>query len=485
MKFSIVFTLLFLAAFHLSAQGKSDYTELSDTAWELYSAEKYEEATALYNRLVLEYKTDRGENYYMAACCSALAGKLDAGLEYTQKSVDFGFWKQLDLYKTDPDLDTLRQLPGWKGIIENVNTKVTEQVEVLKNRAKLFTRDKFGKDRMDVLIMKLDQLNETEGEELIRVLSKMSVYPDYQTDTTTHLCFWLEYKDSLEVPFLVQLPAGFSNNRPHPLFFQLHGGVRHIEEYPAWLDESNAAGWNRYFSEQADSTGMIMVYPYATKRHNWMTTDDGFDLIPKIIRQLKLMFNIDENRVYLSGHSNGATGSFSYAIKNQTLFARFFGLNTHPQVYTGGTFIRNLTNTHFHNVSTDMDYYYPQTGIDSLLILSKKYDLGFSNDLYLGFPHWFPEFDESEPAIAEFFKQARSHSRNPFSKDLYWECDNLDNNRVHWLEILELDTLQSPAFWHKNINYTVSNWVDVDDETQTIPDYSEMAFKYPRRSAAV
>lgn len=469
----------------LQAQETSSYMVLSDSAWELYSSEQYKEATALYNQLVLVYDIDRGDNFYMAACCTSLSGELDAALNYLQKSIDFGFWEQLDLYQTDPDLDTLRKHPAWDGIMDGVNAKVTEYIAILKNRSRPFTHNQLGVKREDVLAHKLNDLVKSEGEELMITLSELGVYPDFETDTTTHLCFWLEYKDSLEVPFLVQLPSGFSNRRSHPVFFQLHGGVRRIEEYPGWLDENDAGGWNRYFSKSADSTSMIMVYPCATKLHNWMTPEDGFDLIPQIIRQLKLMFNINENRVYLSGHSNGATGSFSYAIKNQTPFARFFGLNTHPQVYTGGTFINNLSNTHFHSVSTDMDYYYPQSGIDSLLALSKKYGLGFSNDLYTGFPHWLPEFDESQHAIVDFFTQAEEHSRNPFAKELYWECDDSNNGRVHWLEIIELDTLGLAAPWHENMNYTVTNWVDVDDETQTISDYSEEAFHYPRRSAAV
>ena len=80
-----------------------------------------------------------------------------------------------------------------------------------------------------------------------------------------------------------------------------------------------------------------------------MTSDDGFFMIPKIVRTIKQSINIDDNKVFIAGHSNGATGTFSYLMKEPTMFAGFYGFNTHPKVYTGGTFIENTSNRSFIN----------------------------------------------------------------------------------------------------------------------------------------
>ncbi len=58
-------------------------------------------------------------------------------------------------------------------------------------------------------------------------------------------------------------------------------------------------------------------------------------MVPSILRQMKQVINIDDNRVFVSGHSNGATGSFSYMLKQPAPFAGFYGFNTRPVIATG------------------------------------------------------------------------------------------------------------------------------------------------------
>ncbi|MEM1215598.1 MAG: hypothetical protein AAGJ82_07935 [Bacteroidota bacterium] len=465
--------------------GQTDeYTAASDAAWAFYETEDYADCVKAHIRLMDDYPAERGGNAYMVACCAALDGQVDLAFDYLTRSVETDYWKNLELYRDDPDLDTLRTDARWKTLEDRLMAKTRAYQQVLAtNAAPFFQADEAALTaRWEASLQRWLNLPQAQWRDSVEQGLPLITH---QTDTTQYLSLELPYRADLNVPFLVQLPKGYDSRRTYPLLFHLHGAVRHIEAFPPWVDAEMAGGWNQYFSQYADSLGVIMVYPVATQDYNWLTPTDGFDLVPNILRFLKLRLNIDDDKVFVSGHSNGATGAFTLAVLQPSAFAGAFGLNTHPQVYTGATPIQNLQNRPFHAIATDQDYYYPLSGIDSLARLAQTHDIQFTSSRYLGFPHWFPAFPESEVAVAEIFTLIQRQKRKPFNPAIYWACDDVRYGRCDWLSITKLDTLRAPCAWYEEMNFTVPNWVDVDDETKVIPDYSEAAFLFPRKVGAV
>ena len=158
-------------------------------------------------------------------------------------------------------------------------------------------------------------------------------------------------------------------------------------------------------------------------------------MIPEIIRQIKSTINVDDNKVFLTGHSNGASGSFNYLVKQPTSFAGFYGFNTQPIVRTGGTFIQNILNRSYINFSTDLDYYFPPQANDDLTALMQSLHIDYKDYRYNGYPHWFPEFNGSEPAHKILFDDLLNRKRNPFPNKLIWETDDVKYGKVDWIEI--------------------------------------------------
>jgi hypothetical protein len=190
--------------------------------------------------------------------------------------------------------------------------------------------------------------------------------------------------------------------------------------------------------------------------------------------------------VFISGHSNGATGSFSYLIKEPSPFAAFYGFNTRPRVQTGGTYIRNILNRSYFNVSTDQDYYFPPGANDSLDSIMKNIAADYHDHRYNGFPHWFPQYDQSEPAYQLLFADLAKRTRNPFHTEIYWECDDVKYGVCDWMAITALDTLAKRASWHKNINFKVTKWIILGRKNVAlVRDTLLNGFNYPRRSGAV
>jgi len=124
-------------------------------------------------------------------------------------------------------------------------------------------------------------------------------------------------RDSLEVggrtrEWRVYVPASLAQTGEVPLVLGLHGGLGSGGQFAA----------DAYFDEQAERGGFIAVYPDGIERgrlleaRTWnaggccgtamkeQVDDVGF--IAALIAQLGASYPIDQDRVYVTGHSNGA-----------------------------------------------------------------------------------------------------------------------------------------------------------------------------------
>jgi hypothetical protein len=298
------------------------------------------------------------------------------------------------------------------------------------------------------------------------------------------LFFYQPITPTVAVPYTVHLPDNYDPHTPTPLLVVLHGSVRAIPDLPPFADSSIAGFYHRHFTKYAARAGMIVVYPFANRSFNWMTSDSGFSVTPSIIRYLKEFLNIDDDAVYCTGHSNGATGSFSYLLKAPGLFAGFSGMNTQPVIRTGGTFLANARNRSFYNIATDKDYYFPPAANDSITRIARSMGITWTTALYNGYPHWFPQFDTADGPVSHMFDTMLSKLRNPFHPTLNWETDDITNGRCDWIAITALDTTAPPAPWHRNDNFKIPYWI-ANNNPDSIIDSSSMAFHFPRRSGAI
>lgn len=107
----------------------------------------------------------------------------------------------------------------------------------------------------------------------------------------------------LYVPSTVQAPA------TAPLIIMLHGsnrtGVTLVEK------------WKDY----AKKEGIILVGPDATDLRGWGAPQDGPDYLHDLVEELKTKHPINPRRVYLFGHSAGATFALHMSLMESEYFA--------------------------------------------------------------------------------------------------------------------------------------------------------------------
>jgi polyhydroxybutyrate depolymerase len=125
----------------------------------------------------------------------------------------------------------------------------------------------------------------------------------------------------------VTVPANYDADTPAPLIVLLHGYT------------SSGAGQDSYmgFSAIADTYGFLLVSPDGDKESggdenrfwnaspaccNFFQSDvDDSAYVLSIIKEVKADFNVDPNRVYLIGHSNGGFMSYRAAYDHSETIA--------------------------------------------------------------------------------------------------------------------------------------------------------------------
>ncbi len=448
-----------------------------------YAAKNYTEAASYMDQFIALDSTCDGCTYN-AACYNALAGNKEKAILYLRRSFKLGYAARY--LEQDDDLKSLHGLPEWPALqkLSADNYAIAMEKRAKRNK-ELNTRYTNWQHNWEKQYRIALQNADTAGSAR-QVYQRLQHWNPYQpiSSINNYLFLYQPINNSKKAPYTVLLPNNYNPQKAYPLLVVLHGAVFMQDDLQPYADSSATRYYHRHFTKYASQANMIVVYPNASRKYNWVYPDSGFRVTPDIIHYLKQFINIDDNAVYITGHSNGATGSFGYLLKQPSLFAGFSGMNTQPIIRTGGTFLLNARNRNFYNIATDKDYYYPPAANDSISKLAHQLNINWTVDMQKGFPHWFPQFDTADVPVKKMFASMLSYQRNPFQNTLYWECDNIQYGRCDWLSITRLDTLQQRAKWHLQYNFTIPYWIDNMNPDKII-DSSSAGFRYPRQSGAV
>ncbi len=274
-------------------------------------------------------------------------------------------------------------------------------------------------------------------DEALRRLKRGRPYRDQKTGVvmTTN-----RTGDRVEHYYAINVPEHYDPSKRYQVRFQLHGGVMgRTTNQPR---NSGAIG------NLAGDTDQFYVLPYGWADAPWWS-EDQIDNLDAIVDALKRTYNIDENRVVLSGVSDGATGAYYVGMRDTTPFASFLPLNGFILVLanpdTGirdALFPNNLLDKPMFVVNGGRDRLYPIVAVEPYVLHLKR--AGVSIDYHpqpLGEHNtaWWPDVKAS---YEEFVSE---HPREPSPAKLTWETADLARNRAHWLVIDRLGKTSSDA----------------------------------------
>ncbi len=242
--------------------------------------------------------------------------------------------------------------------------------------------------------------------------------------------------ESGEYFYTLDVPISYDPARKYQVRVQLHGGVGRIADNTPPRSGSN---WRLAGAEQ------IYVMPYAWKDAPWWSGRQ-IENLRAILDLVKRAYNIDENRVVLSGVSDGGTGAYYTAMRETTPFASFLPLNGFVMVLRnetaeadGDLFPNNLVNKPMFIVNGGRDPFYPTSLVDPYVDHLKKGGVDLVYRPQLDAAHdtsWWPDIKES------FEQFVAGHPRRPLPDALTWESGHVPS-RAHWLVIDRLAARRS------------------------------------------
>ena len=253
--------------------------------------------------------------------------------------------------------------------------------------------------------------------------------------------------DGVKRPFCSYVPETYNPSEKTPLLIYLHGGVgrkKLIENPEEYIKESP-------FLTLADTEGYILLFPLGQGGATWWDSVGVTNVLAQI-RTTKRQFNIDDNRVYMTGFSDGGSGSFFFAMCHPTDFAAFLPLNGHPGVGSidGGVHIYfiNLFNRPLSVINTDMDQLYPDKKIRPMMVLAIKAGADLLYRIYTGIGHSFEYAKEEIPLMHRFME---NHPRIVNPPVVKWETAEKSLGRCTWFSCDGVK-VENMADWYKDHN---------------------------------
>ena len=110
-------------------------------------------------------------------------------------------------------------------------------------------------------------------------------------------------------PYYLYVPATVKASSPAPLIVMLHGSGR--------VGLSLVEKWK----DLAKKEGFIIVGPDSSTTQGWGSPPDGPDFLRDLVEELKTKYPINPRRVYLFGHSAGASFALEMSLMESQYFA--------------------------------------------------------------------------------------------------------------------------------------------------------------------
>ena len=282
---------------------------------------------------------------------------------------------------------------------------------------------------------------EKSGATFAEVLDRLKRGRPYARDVETGALQWssgptadgsVNQSRQRTFPYTVEVPTSYDATRRYPVRIHLHGGV---------MREPSAVRTPAGIGSLAGTTDQIYILPVGSSAAPWWGRAQVENL-RVILDTVKRLYNVDENRVTVSGVSDGGTGAFYIAMADTTPYSTFVSINgfvlvlRNERLVEGDLFPNNLRAKPWYVVNGGRDRLYPTKMVEPFL--SHLYRGGVSIE-YRPQPEaghetsWWPNVKRELDAYL------RDHPRAPLPDTLSWEASDLEAaSRAHWLVIEEL-----------------------------------------------
>ncbi|WP_336687208.1 hypothetical protein [Chryseobacterium bernardetii] len=322
-------TIVLLCLLCFSNAFSQSYEALMKTASVNLQAKKYCDALSNFKE-AFTLQTEIGiYDYVSAASAAANCNDTETAVEWLKKGYKLGLGKdrnEFTFLQTNERFKNLGQNTEFKQLLADMENKLT-QIEKLKKEEKQQWNEEIVKNQITESI----PFNQAE-----------SGFALYFTEA-----------EGLKVPYVVFVPKKYQSSKPVKVIFFLHGGVNSVNEFYY----QNADVKKEPIFSVGNHFNAIVIYPFAKKDFGWMNQIKAFENIFTILNDVEKKYNVDKNKIYLGGMSNGGTATFWFASRKNTPFKAFYAFAPNPVLNIGAIPFENITKDHpLYTISAKDDY---------------------------------------------------------------------------------------------------------------------------------
>jgi predicted esterase len=223
--------------------------------------------------------------------------------------------------------------------------------------------------------------------------------------------------DGTEQPYRVYVPTGYDGTRPIPVILALHGTAG---------DESTLIDDKKYqrgaIKQAAEKHGVLLVSPRGrgTAEYRGIGENDVLCVLEEVCKRYK----VDRDRVYLTGHSMGGTGSAYLALHHPDQFAAVAPLGS---AYSFPWLARNAAKIPFLWIGGALDYDFYHRGVGQGVERMRKFGVPVLEEV-------LPNADHYEPAqdFDRVFAWLLRHRRDPHPRAYFFETDTPLHGHAWW-----------------------------------------------------
>ena len=219
--------------------------------------------------------------------------------------------------------------------------------------------------------------------------------------------YYVTVSDSDGTPYAlgIGLPRRFDRNRAYPLIVYLHGGIG------TEISTKGERAWEM-LGGLRDSIDIILASPSGNRFAAWWS-QRGMARIVHAVRYVSIMYDIDTNKIFLAGVSDGATGCYAVAsaLGGSGPFAGFFAVSGYGGMLPNlgvQLSIDNLKARPIYNINGAKDHLYPIDAVNAFVAYLRESGVQITDKVYPNEDHGF---DYKEREYSEFIQRIKEWSR--------------------------------------------------------------------------
>lgn len=229
--------------------------------------------------------------------------------------------------------------------------------------------------------------------------------------------------DRLETAYHVLLPTEYSPDHAYPMIVALHAAGRNPEWELRW--------WGGTADEplQSQRRGYIVIAPeyLEPEAKSYETNAATHERIELAIRDARLRFNVNSDRVFLAGHGIGATAAFEVGASMPDVFAGVIPISGEIS-----TMVRRLDDN-----AEQMPWYVVNGQLDRTVFetnarpldrwMKKGFDAIYCEFVGRGYESFYAE-------IHNLYDWMELYQRRPLPEEFKYKSVRADRSRVFWLD---------------------------------------------------